>query len=395
MVLLIIGLILFVGLVVLHELGHFWVAKRNGVEVEEFGIFFPPTLWRKKMKGGWDFTINAIPLGGFVKLKGEFDADRRKGSFGAASFLAKAKIMLAGVFVNLVTAVVLFTVLALVGMPHIINDQFVIGSDARYLSRSESVVGIGEVVKNSPADKAGLKTGDQILAIGLASDDTLEKVTVPDELIALTKKYSGQEVRLEVRHDKKNTELKTRLHSEAEIAEAQKKGKQIGRLGAGLAEAREGVTVVRSTWSAPVVALGTTAQFTKLSFEGLGKALKGLVGIFAGALTGDKTARQNAQTEASSQVGGPLAIFFTMKYFAQYGLGFILFIVALISLTLAIMNVLPIPGLDGGKLFVMGAYRLLGKELTQKAEERIYTVGFLLLISLIIVITIVDVRRFF
>lgn len=107
MVLLIIGLILFVGLVVLHELGHFWVAKRNGVEVEEFGIFFPPTLWRKKMKGGWDFTINAIPLGGFVKLKGEFDADRRKGSFGAASFLAKAKIMLAGVFVNLVTAVAL------------------------------------------------------------------------------------------------------------------------------------------------------------------------------------------------------------------------------------------------------------------------------------------------
>ena len=83
--LLILGLILFIGLVVVHEFGHFIAARRNGVDVEEFGIFFPPTLFRRKTKGGWDFTINALPLGGFVKLKGEHDSDTEKGSFGAAS----------------------------------------------------------------------------------------------------------------------------------------------------------------------------------------------------------------------------------------------------------------------------------------------------------------------
>lgn len=95
MILLILAFILFIGLIVVHEFGHFIVARRNGVEVEEFGIFFPPTLWRKKMKGGYDFTINALPLGGFVKLKGEHDSDTQKGSFGAAKLPAKIKIMLA------------------------------------------------------------------------------------------------------------------------------------------------------------------------------------------------------------------------------------------------------------------------------------------------------------
>ena len=393
--LLILGIILFIGLVVLHELGHFWVARRNGVEVEEFGIFFPPTLWRKKTKGGWDFTMNLIPLGGFVKLKGEFDADRRPGSFGSATFWAKTKIMLAGVTVNLLTAVALFFILSLVGMPHFTNNQFVVKSDAKYVSRAVDRVAVGNIEKNSPADKAGLKNGDLISAIGLATSKTTQKIETPEELIALTKKYAGQEVRMLISHDSKQSEVVTRLHSEAEIATAKKSGRQIGRLGAGLVQDRQGVTVVRSTWSAPIVALGTTAQYTKLSFEGLGKALKGLGGIFAGAVTGNTNARQNAQSEASNQVGGPLAIFFTMKYYTQYGLGFIIFIIALISLTLAIMNVLPIPGLDGGKLFVMATYRLFRKELTQKAEERIYTVGFFALISLIIVITVVDVRRFF
>src|SRR5664279_4348127 len=109
MVLFIIGIVLFIGLVVVHEAGHFWAARRNGVEIEEFGIFFPPRLWKKRMKNGWDFTINLLPLGGFVKLKGENDSDKRPGSFGAASDLAKAKIMLAGVAVNLVTVFLLFT----------------------------------------------------------------------------------------------------------------------------------------------------------------------------------------------------------------------------------------------------------------------------------------------
>ena len=85
MLLLVLGIVLFIGLVILHEMGHFFVARRNGVKVEEFGIFFPPRLYKKKTKEGWDFTINLLPLGGFVKLKGEHDADKEEGTFGAAS----------------------------------------------------------------------------------------------------------------------------------------------------------------------------------------------------------------------------------------------------------------------------------------------------------------------
>src|SRR6185312_5640235 len=102
--LLIVGLVLFIGLIVTHELGHFWAARRGGVDIEEFGLFFPPTLFRRKTKGGWDFTINLLPLGGFVKLKGEHDSDTTKGSFGAADLKTKSKIMSAGVIVNLATA---------------------------------------------------------------------------------------------------------------------------------------------------------------------------------------------------------------------------------------------------------------------------------------------------
>src|ERR1700674_916530 len=99
--LLVLGLALFVMLIVLHELGHFLVARRNGVKALEFGIFFPPRLWGHKTKMGWVFSINLLPLGGFVRLKGEYDSNTSPASYGAASLGAKTKIILAGVAVNL------------------------------------------------------------------------------------------------------------------------------------------------------------------------------------------------------------------------------------------------------------------------------------------------------
>src|SRR6476661_953354 len=95
--LLILGILMFFGLVVVHEWGHFIAAKRNGVEVLEFGIGFPPRIFKHKTKGGWIFSINLLPLGGFVRLKGEHDTDVEPGSFGGASLGAKTKIMAAGV----------------------------------------------------------------------------------------------------------------------------------------------------------------------------------------------------------------------------------------------------------------------------------------------------------
>src|ERR1700677_2950040 len=114
---LVIGIILFISLIVVHEYGHFVVATRNGVKAEEFAIFFGPSIYKRKTKKGWMFRINTVPLGGYVKLKGEHDSDEGPGSYGAATLWVKSKIMLAGIFANLVTGVLLLTILQFVGLP--------------------------------------------------------------------------------------------------------------------------------------------------------------------------------------------------------------------------------------------------------------------------------------
>lgn len=384
--LLAIGLILFLLLIITHEMGHFLVAKRNGVKPEEFGIFFPPKLWGKKMKGGWDFTINALPLGGFVKLKGEHDSDTEEGTFGAASDKAKAKIMLAGVAVNLVTALVLFTFLALVGMPKIIDDQFTVKSDT-IVTKQQVLVGYMD--EGSPAAKSGLRLRDNLISIGNGT----RTVSLADKKLSdVTREFAGQKVTVTYERAGERQTAQAQLRTQETVEKSQKTDKPVGYLGI----APQQVTVQRSTWSAPVVAVGLSAQLTKLTLVGLGHALQGLGGIIAGGITGNTTARQNAQTEASSQVSGPLGIFFVLKDGSGLGWLFMLFIIAIISLTLAIMNVLPIPALDGGRLYMMLASRLTKqKRLTPAMEERIVMSSFLLLLALIALITIVDVKRFF
>src|SRR3546814_13675145 len=136
----ILGIVLFIGLVIVHEWGHFIAARRNGVEVEEFGLFFPPRAKVLKKKNGTEYTLNWLPLGGFVRLKGENDADRRPGTFGAASTWAKTKIMTAGVAMNLLVAFLVLTVLALIVMPTISEKQFTVASDTTF-SPTEPLIG--------------------------------------------------------------------------------------------------------------------------------------------------------------------------------------------------------------------------------------------------------------
>lgn len=398
MILLIVGLLLFVGLVVVHEWGHFIMARRNGVEIEEFSIFFPPRLFSKKTKAGWKFSIGLLPLGGFVKMKGEHDTDTAKGSFGAASLAAKSKIMAAGVVMNLVAAFVLFMILAWIGMPHLPlpnnQQQFTVASDTTYLSHAKTIVNADNIEKGSPAAQAGISTDDTLLAIGPTGH--VQQISSADELPDLTHTYAGQTVQIRYEHDGKKQQKTITLNSSAEVAAAKKQHKQIGYLGVSAYEMQKGLTVTRSTWSAPLVSLGVMKQFTVLTFQGLGTALKGLGGTIAGGVTGNTAARQAAQTEASSQVSGPVGIFFVFKYGAALGFKFILLIVGILSLTLAIMNILPIPALDGGRLWLTLFSRLVVKRpLSPHREEMVNASGFAVLMSLIILITIVDVKRFF
>lgn len=385
--LLVVGIVLFIGLVVIHEYGHFIAARRNGVEVEEFGIFFPPRLYKRKTKSGWLFSFNAIPLGGFVKLKGEHDSDTEPGTFGAASTWVKTKIMAAGVVMNLLTALVLFTILAIIGMPKLVDNQFTIKSDTHLVNHE---VLVGYIEPGSPAAKAGLKPQDQLNDIGFPG---YSPVGIPsaDKLPKITQDFAGKTVNVYYTRQGHERQATVKLRSEQEVNASKKTDSPKGYLGIAPTE----FTLQRSTWSAPIVAVGFSAQVTALTFQGLGHALGGLGSLIAGAVTGNHVARENGQTNATAQVAGPVGIFVILKDGSLLGFQFMLMIIAIVSLTLAIMNILPIPALDGGRLWMTLASRAAGRPMSASFEEAVNAAGFVVLLGLIAVITFVDVHRFF
>ena len=367
---LVLGALLFLGLVVVHEWGHFIAARRNGVEVEEFGIGFPPKVFGKKIKtkkSEFLFTINLLPLGGFVRLKGESDSDKRKGSFGVASLRTKVKIMTAGVVMNLLTALIIFTALAWIGIPKIVDNQFTVKSDTTLLQevKNANSVIVADVGKDTPAEKAGIKKDDQILTIAGQS------VTNSAEVGEIAKQNAGKEVPISVKRGEQTVSYKVTINAE---------NKGQGYLGVSSVSGAEGREVRRSTWSAPIVAVGLSAQFTELTFKGIGT-------IFSSLAKGD------TQT-AKDQVSGPVGIAYILNEVSKIGFNFVLMVIGIISLTLAIMNILPIPALDGGRLFVTLLYKAIKRPLSKKREEFIHGTGFVVLMGLFVLITIVDVNRF-
>lgn len=390
---LVVGLLLFVSLVVVHEWGHFIMARRNGVDVEEFGIGFPPKLFTYyKDKKGTEYTLNLLPLGGFVRLKGEHDQDTQHGAFGAASFWAKTKIILAGVVMNLVTAWLMFTLLALVGIPKLPlpdgSQQFTVASDTKVVSNKVIVVA---VEKDGPAEKAGLQRGDIIEGFYTGMGDDASRICLESstsnqcfydagDVRLLTEQIlsdGASSLVLRVNRGDLNLPVTVTPRTLDEVSESSETDSPKGYLGI----VPQDYTVQRSTWSAPIVGAGLIGQFSKLTYSALATSVAGL-------FKGDTT-------QASENVSGPVGIFVVLREGASFGITYILLIIALLSLTLAIMNTLPIPALDGGKLFVMALFRLIRKPLTPVLEERIHGTGFVALMIVFVLITVVDVQRFF
>ncbi len=310
-----------------------------------------------------------------MKLKGEHDDDTAKGSYGAASLWAKTKIIGAGVFMNLIVAIIMFTLLALVGMPRLVDNQFTVNSDTKII-RNEVLVGL--VDEDSPASKVGLEARDRLVSLSPKdSPDEVLPVNDAASLPAITKELAGQDVIINFVRNGEQKQGSASLRSSEEVEASKDTDNPKGYLGVVPTE----FTMRRSTWSAPIVGLGITKQFTELTF-------KGLVSIIAGLFQGDTA-------KASSQVSGPVGVFVLLQEGSKLGIQFVLMIIAVISLTLAIMNFLPIPALDGGRLFVTYIYKLLKKPLTAKAEDTIHGIGFAVLMLLFVLITVVDVKRFF
>jgi regulator of sigma E protease len=373
-----VGLFILVLLVVVHELGHAIAARRNGVVVEEFGIGFPPKAWGKKLKNGILFTVNWLPLGGFVKLQGEHDAARKKGDYGAATYWQKTKILLAGVMINWLVAAGILTVLAWVGLPKILPNQFVIPNDT---VMTKQPVEVTVVSKNSPAAEAGLKVGDQVLRFAG------EPVPTSESLTNKTREKKGQNV--EVIYSRAGVEYSTQVALRDDNQNGQ------GFLGVGSGQREQ----IRASWSAPIVGVVTTGQFTFVTLQGLGDLVanvaKGVVLQFSPNEQTRTEAKKDLET-ASNSVAGPIGILGVIFPAAgQAGPIQLAFLTAIISLTLAVMNILPIPALDGGRWFVMTIYRLMRRPLTKEREEKIQTTGFMILMALVVIVTVADVGKLF
>lgn len=371
----IIGLIVLVALVVVHELGHAIAARRNGVVVEEFGIGFPPKAWGKKLKNGILLTLNWLPLGGFVKLQGEHDAATKKGDYGAATFWQKTKILFAGVAVNWLVAVVLLSILAVFGLPKIIPNQFSVPGDTTVVS---TPVQLGALTPGYPAEKAGLEPGDAIISFAG------EPIETTQELIDISKATKGQTV--EIVYERNGT---------TGTVEAALRDADSAVFGASLGQQDS----IKATWSAPIVGVVTTAQFTWVTLQGLGDLLSNFVLGLVGQLSTNETTREEATEKldtAGASVAGPVGILGVIFPAAsEAGLTQVVFLAAIISLTLAVMNALPIPALDGGRWFVTALYKVLRKPLNKDTEERIHGTGFVVLMLLIVVITVADVAKLF
>ena len=412
----IVGLLVLMTLVTIHELGHFIAARRNGVRVLEFGIGFPPRgvawvknprtkKWQKIPRKDWKkpqdgliFSLNWLPIGGFCQMDGESDADTRKGTFGAASFWAKTKILFAGVTMNWLAAFAIFTVLAWTGMPEFLSGQFTVPVDTR---TNFTPVQINNVAEDSPASQAGLKPDDYIIAIDGA------EVKRTNEINEFNQAHAGKTVTYTI--ERLETTCLDQPDCYQEPCPCLEEGEGKVRLDIPVilnqanSEYLLGVTMAStqslsySTWSAPIVGAGLTLQLTGETFKGLGIMLWDLISGVAGQFSFDAGVRQSGQ-EAISSVGdsvtGPVGIVGELfPAFTAAGPSNLAFLAALISVSLACMNVLPIPALDGGRWLLITIYRLRKKKLTKEVEERIVSRAMLVLLALIVIVTVLDIVR--
>lgn len=411
----IVGLLVLMFLVTAHEFGHFIAARRNGVNVLEFGIGFPPRAiawvkdletgkWRRLPRKEWTkekatkvvisddnkdfaqkgmiFSLNWLPIGGFCQMDGESAADTRAETFGKAGFWAKTKILFAGVAMNWLVAIIIFTILAWTGMPEFLDGQFTVANDTR---TDATPVQITSVAENSPAAKAGLAANDYIVAINGT------EVKYASEITDINTEHAGEEVSYKILRKgaedcncDKDLDLKVTLNpADSEYL-----------LGVTMASSQ---SLSYSTWSAPIVGIGLTAQLTGETYKGIGIMIGNLVSGTARLFSPNSEVREEGQealSEVKDSVSGPVGIIGVLfPAFTSAGPTNLAFLAALISVSLACMNVLPIPALDGGRWLLIAIYKLRKKKLTKETEEKIVSRAFIVLLALIFIVTILDIIR--
>lgn len=341
--------VILVILVLVHEAGHFLVAKLCGVKVKEFAFGFPPRII-STVKKGTRYSINLIPLGGYVSLLGEDEAVKEKGSYFSAKIWQKIVIVGTGVLMNFLLAIIVLAIGFQVGMTPLVTDPSIMGG------QKTSQVMIVDVVSDSAAAKVNLESGN-----------ILNGFSTPEELSNFTKANAGREVKLSVSSGSGTKDLNLTL------------GNSDAPLGVGVVSiTKVKLPFFESIWVA-IIEVGKAVGMFFVILWGILKSL------FTTGSAG----------EAGAGVVGPVGIYNFTSQALKIGWIYILQLVAILSINLGIINIMPFPALDGGKIMFLGLEGIFRKKVVrQEVENIIHMVGFVLLIILVLAITLRDIIRF-
>lgn len=344
-------------LVFVHELGHFVMAKRMGMKVEEFGFGFPPRLWGIK-RGETIYSINWIPLGGFVKIKGESgDQADDSDSFASKKAWQRFVVLIAGVVMNLVLAAVLFSIGYMIGLPSVIDDT--LSSSARVLDQEITIV---QVLEGSPAAEGGVMAGDTMLALDgqHVIDDEQARAYFAD------RGEQGVEVLVEGENGEQRSISLTSSYLE-----------EVETTGVGMAFVSTGL-VSYPFFQSIGHGVATTYQFTVEILKAFGGIIRDLV----------------VTQEVGVDLSGPVGIAVMTGQVAAMGIVYLLQFTAVLSINLAIINVLPFPALDGGRILFLFIEKIRGRAVNEKIEIAAHNLGFIFLMVLIVLVTYKDFVTF-
>ena len=340
-------------LVLVHELGHFFIARKNGVWVEEFGFGIPPRIWGKKI-GNTIYSLNLLPFGGFVRLHGENTEDditKPEKSFLGKSKKARSSIVIAGVIMNFILGILAFSVVYLFsGIPKETKDVKVL-----------------DVTAGSPAQTGGMLVGDIIKKVDG------EDVFATKEFIDKIESKKGMKVQIEI--ERKVNDLSSAL--KIIVVPRQDHPKDEGPLGVVISTTE---IYFPPIWQRPF--LGIYYGFKEAIYWGQTVLLgfwKIVSELFRGVIPKD--------------VSGPVGIFVITSEAAKIGILALINFIGILSVNLAILNILPIPAMDGGRLLFIGIEAFFGKKVLPKVETYIHMIGMALLILLLLVITAADIKR--
>lgn len=342
-------------LVLVHEFGHFYVAKKAGMRVDEFGFGFPPRIFGVK-RGETVYSINWIPFGGFVKIYGEDGQDEESPrSFASKTAGKRAKVIVAGVLMNLLLATVLL------GLGNFLGLRIGLMGDDDFAAQDIKIQ-IIQVSADSPAQAAGLKALDEIKRLKKGGD-ILEPKQV-EEVQNFVKKHSGEEIILTILRNSGEVDLKMVPRIDPPPGQ--------GAIGVNLAK----TGLVSYPWHE---AIWRGIRDTGIMSANIIIALKILL----------------LAPELAKDVSGPVGIAVLTGQAAGLGFNYLLQFVALLSINLAVLNIIPFPALDGGRLLFIGIEKIKGSPVSKKIEGFVNAAGFAFLIALMIWITVKDVSKFF